>query len=50
MHTKRRLLLLLLLPVLVALATAATATAGTPTMVQQTLHRSFPNFVTCPST
>jgi len=31
-----------------ALATAAVASADAPTIVQQTLHRSIPNFVQCP--
>jgi hypothetical protein len=47
MSAKRRLALLLLL-VLAALVSATAATADSPTIEQQTLHRSIPNFITCP--
>jgi hypothetical protein len=40
--------LVLALALAAPLATAAVASADAPTIVQQTLHRSIPNFVQCP--
>jgi hypothetical protein len=40
--------LILALALVAALATAAVASADAPTIVQQTLHRSIPNFIQCP--
>jgi hypothetical protein len=44
----KSLKLVLLVTPAVALAFAAAASADTPTIVQQTLHRSIPSFATCP--
>ena len=40
--------LVLVVALAVPLAFAAGASADTPTIVQQTLHRSIPNFIPCP--
>jgi hypothetical protein len=45
-HDGRLSFLLLLL--LAALVSATAATADSPAIEQQTLHRSIPNFITCP--
>jgi hypothetical protein len=47
MSAKLRLILVLL-PVVAALVSAGAATADSPTIEQQTLHRSIPNFISCP--